>query len=51
MVLIAQSLSLSSYHHLELASVAQLEARLSGDQEVVGSTLDGLATFLCGDLS
>ena len=35
---------------MELASVAQLDARQTGDQEVAGSTLAGLATFFCGDL-
>ena len=32
------------------ASVAQLDARLTGDQEVVSLTSDGSATFFCGDL-
>ena len=32
------------------ASVAQLNARPTGDQEVVGSTPAVSATFFCGDL-
>ena len=35
--------------HMQPVSVAQLDARLTGDQEVVGSTPAGLATFFCGD--
>ena len=31
------------------ASVAQLDARLTGDREVAGSTPAGSATFFCGD--
>ena len=38
-------------YHLLPASVAQLDARPTGDQEVAGSTPTGLATFLRGDLS
>ena len=33
-----------------LASVAQLDARPTGDQEVSGSTPAGSATFFLGDL-
>ena len=33
------------------ASVAQLDARPTGDQEVAGSTPVGLATFFRGELS
>ena len=29
------------------ALVAQLDAHLTGDQEIAGSTLAGLATFFC----
>ena len=35
---------------LQPASVAQLDARLTGDQEVASSTLAGSATFFRGDL-
>ena len=35
---------------VELASVAQLDEHLTGDQEVVGSTPSGSATFFGGDL-
>ena len=31
------------------ASVAQLDVHPAGDQEVVGSTLAGSATFFCRD--
>ena len=34
-----------------LASVAQLDVRPTGDQEVAGSTLAGLAAFFRGDWS
>ena len=53
-------LSLSPFCHQNLnnvetdvyqASVAQLDARPTGDQEVVGSTHAGLATFFHGDWS
>ena len=37
-------------HCLLPASVAQLDARLTGDQEVAGSTPAGSATFFRGDL-
>ena len=39
------------YHSFtdKMAPVAQLDACLTGDQEVAGSTLAGLATFFCGD--
>ena len=33
-----------------LASVAQLDARPTSDQEVAGSTPTGLAAFFCEDL-
>ena len=37
-------------NEIELASVALLDARLTGDQEVAGSTPTGLATFFHRDL-
>ena len=36
--------------HLPVASVAMLDARLTGDQEVAGLTLHGLVTFFRGDM-
>ena len=46
--------SLNKYTNLPyvfgLASAAQLDARLTGDQEAVGWIPTGLATFFCGDL-
>ena len=38
------------YHNIRPASVAQLDARPTGDQEVAGSTPAGSATFFRGDL-
>ena len=37
--------------NLEPASVAQLDAGLTGGQEVEGLNLTGLATVFCGDWS
>ena len=45
-----------NYHQIllnkcvQLASVAQLDALPTGDQEVAGSTPTGSATFFCGDM-
>ena len=55
---IAQSFLLSLFHCLsmtrfsslgKLASVAQLDAQPTGDQEVAGLTQVRSATFFCGD--
>ena len=47
---IAQSLSLSSFHRLDMpASVAQLDVHLTGVQDAAGSTPVGSATFFRGD--
>ena len=41
-----------STHNIHLpASVAQLDAQLTGNQELVGSTPAGSATFFRGDLA
>ena len=41
---------LSGYFLSGPALVAQLDALLTDDQEVAGSTPAGLATFFCGDM-
>ena len=39
-----------NYHKILPVSVAQMDARSTGDQEVAGSTPAGSATFFRGDL-
>ena len=41
---------MDNFKFYEPASVAQLDAHPTGDQDVAGSTPAGLATFFCGDL-
>ena len=48
-LLIGRTRLFNSLIHIEPASVAQLDARPTGDQEVAGSTPAGSATFFRGD--
>ena len=40
---------ITKYSSSQLGSVAQMDARLTGDQEVAGSTPAGSATFFHGN--